>query len=103
MLIVFTTISSFSEADQLARGIVARKLAGCVQILPQLTSVYEWEGSVNSEPEHLLLIKTLPDKWKELRSFISDNHSYSVPEIVAVEAAAVSEPYRAWLDGVVNK
>ena len=102
MLIVFTTTSSQAEAEALARGIVAEKLAGCVQILPQITSVYEWEGSVNTEPEHLLLIKTLPEKWEGLRNYISENHSYSVPEIAAISASAVSNPYLNWLYDSVN-
>jgi periplasmic divalent cation tolerance protein len=103
MLIVFTTTATSQEAEALARGIVEERLAGCVQILPQITSVYEWKGSVNTEPEFLLLIKTLPERWDELRAYISEHHSYSVPEIVAVESAAVSEPYLAWLSAIVQE
>ena len=103
MLIVLTTVSSLGEAESLARGIVTEKLAGCVQILPQITSIYEWEGSIQHEPEHLLLIKTLAEQWEALQGYISDNHSYSVPEIVSIEANSISEPYKQWLEGVMNK
>lgn len=50
----------------------------------------------------MLLIKTLPEKWDELVAFITANHSYDVPEIVAIHAANVAEPYRAWLDSVLR-
>ncbi|SRR6266404_6043885 len=97
MLIVLTTTPGIDEAESLAEKIVAAKLAACVQILPQMTSVYFWAGKVRTEPEHLLLIKTLPEKWDELRDLITANHSYSVPEIIAVDAEKVSDGYLAWM------
>ncbi len=97
MLVVMTTCPNLSEAETLAEKIVEAKLAACVQILPPMTSVYVWEGKVQKAAEHLLLIKTLKEKYDELAAFITANHSYVVPEIVAVEAAKVSESYSAWL------
>ena len=81
----------------MARQIVGSKLAACVHILPRMTSVYFWEGEVRSEAEYLLLIKTLPEKYDELEAFIKANHSYSVPEIVAVQSERVSEQYLDWI------
>lgn len=101
MLIVFTTIE-ISGAETLAEAIVNAKLAGCVQILPPMTSVYVWEGQVQKAQENLLLIKTLPEKYDELESFIIANHSYDVPEIFAVEATKTAEPYLAWLEQVIG-
>ena len=97
MLIVLTTVGSAGEGESLARSIVEAKLAACVQILPQMTSVYFWKGKIQSEPEHLLLIKTLEEKFDELSAFIRKNHSYNVPEIVAIEADNVSKTYLGWL------
>ena len=97
MLIVFTTTADLSEAVTLAEQIVNAKLAACVQVLPPMTSIYAWEGKVQKETEHLLLIKTLEEKYDELAAFITSNHSYDVPEIVAIEAAKVSDAYSAWL------
>lgn len=102
MLIVLTTVPTFEEAGQLAEKIVDGKLAACVQILPQITSVYVWNGKLQKEPEHLLLIKTLPEKFDELSEFIKANHSYTVPEILAIDAEKVSEPYREWLQQVIR-
>lgn len=98
MLIVFTTTPSNIEAEMLAEAIVTAKLAACVQILPPMTSVYVWEGKLQREAEHLLLIKTLPEKWDELAAFITANHSYEVPEIVAIEAEKVSGRYLSWIN-----
>src|SRR5438552_2960253 len=97
MLIVLTTTPNIDEAESLAEKIVAAKLAACVQILLQMTSVYFWEGKIQKESEYLMLIKTLPEKWDELRDFITAIHSYSVPEIVAIEADKVSDGYLAWM------
>lgn len=97
MLVVLTTTSDMNEADKLAAHIVGNKLAACVQILPSMTSIYFWEGKIEKENEHLLLIKTLPEKYEELDKFIRANHSYDVPEIVAIEAVKVSDGYAKWL------
>ncbi len=97
MLIVLTTTSSFEEAEKLAELIVNDKLAACVQILPQMTSIYFWEGKIVREAEHLLLIKTLEEKFMELETFLSLNHPYEVPEIVALTAENVSEKYLEWM------
>lgn len=97
MLIVFTTSPNTEEAENLAQKIVESKLAACVQILPQMRSFYIWKGKVQNEAEHLLLIKTLPEKYTELEKFIKTNHSYEVPEIIALKAEKVSESYLNWM------
>ena len=102
MLIVLTTTPDKVEAERLARTIVDAKLAACVQILPQMTSVYFWEGKAQTEPEHLLLIKTLEERFDELSAFIKTHHSYDVPEIVAIDADKVSEAYLNWIQDSVQ-
>ena len=97
MLIVLTTISDEGEAEGLADAIVRAKLAACVQVLPPMTSIYWWGDDMQKEKEHLLLIKTLPEKYDKLESFIQSNHSYDVPEIVAIDSERVSDTYLAWL------
>ena len=97
MLIVLTTTSSTEEAESLATGLVESRLAACVQILPKMTSVYAWEGKVEKESEHLLLIKTLPEKYKAVEKYILARHSYDTPEIVAIDAEKVSDGYLKWL------
>ena len=102
MLIVLTTTADNAEAERLARLIVDARLAACVQILAKMTSVYFWEGKIQTEPEHLLLIKTLEEKFDALSDFIKKNHSYDVPEIMAIDAERVSEDYLAWVREVTK-
>ncbi|MFN2500895.1 MAG: divalent-cation tolerance protein CutA [Pyrinomonadaceae bacterium] len=97
LLIVFTTLPDLNAAEELARRIVEARLAACVQVLPAMTSVYLWQGDVQREAEHLLLIKTSAASYPRLEEFITENHSYSVPEIVAVQADKVSAAYLSWL------
>lgn len=104
MLIVFTTAPNVVEAETLARKIVEAKLAACVQVLPEMKSFYFWENAVQADSEHLLLIKTLAKNFAELEKFIQTNHTYDVPEIVAVPAEKVSENYLNWMkDYLINK
>ena len=92
-----TAIDSLDKAEVLARGMVDAKLAACVQVLPPMTSFYFWEGAVQREAEHLLLIKTADEKYAEIEAYILANHGYDVPEIVAVRADNVSQTYAKWL------
>lgn len=98
MLVVLTTTPNIEEAESLAKKIVEAKLAACVQVLPEMKSYYFWEGEVQNEPEHLLLIKTLKANFADLEEFIKMQHSYDVPEIVALSSKDVSESYLNWVE-----
>ncbi len=102
-IVVMTTVSNETEAEDLARKIVEAKLAACVQILPPMKSVYYWENAIRIDSEQLLLIKTLDEKFDELKSFIQSNHSYDTPEIVALKASAVAENYLDWMSNYLTK
>lgn len=99
MLVVLTTTPTVQEAESLAEKLVAEKLAACVQVLPQMTSFYFWQGEVRREAECLLLIKTVADKYETLEAFVRNNHSYSVPEIVAVKTERAFDEYADWVKG----
>ena len=101
-LIILTTAPNIDEAHSLAEGLVQAKLAACAQVLPEMKSFYFWEGEIRKEPEYLLLIKTLPEKFEAIKVFILENHSYDVPEIVALKAQDVSESYLGWLTAYVT-
>ena len=102
MLLVLTTVPNPEEAEELANGIVREKLVACVQILPKMTSIYIWEGEVQHESEHLLLIKTIESRFKELEEFIQANHSYQTPEIAAFATDGVSRDYLKWITDYVS-
>ena len=95
--IVFCTCSGEDEANTVARSLVEDRLAACVNILPGLTSIYRWQGKVESASEHLLFVKTTRERLPAVESRIRELHSYEVPEIIAVPAAAGSEKYLAWV------
>ena len=97
ILIVMTAIDSEQKANTLAHSIIEKHLAGCVQILPKMRSVYRWEGKIEKVDECLLLIKTSNDRFNDLEEYILTDHSYETPEIIAVEAAAISYSYLGWL------
>ena len=97
-IVVFMTAANGEEAARLAEMLVGARLAACVQILPEIESVYRWKGTIERESEVLLLAKSTIDKFEELEREVRAIHSYETPEIVALPANAISEPYRKWLD-----
>ena len=96
-IIVFMTASTGEEAARLADMLVGAHLAACVQILPEMESVYRWQGKIERAPEILLLAKTTKSKFEELEREVRALHSYDTPEIIAVPVVAGSAPYLEWL------
>ena len=96
-IVVFMTASSVGEARRIADQLVETRLAACVQVLPEIESIYRWQGEVQREKEVLILVKTTAEQFAELEKSVRAIHSYDTPEIVAVRMSDVSEPYRAWL------
>ena len=96
-IIVLMSAGSSEEGAAIADMLVGTNLAACVQILPQMKSVYRWKGKIEREVEVLLIAKTLSSKFDELERRVRAIHSYDTPEIVAIPAASVSTPYREWL------
>lgn len=77
--------------------LVTRRLAACVQILPEMLSVYRWQEKVERSSEHLLLVKTTHARFAELEREVRAAHSYDTPEIIVLPVVAGSEDYLAWL------
>jgi periplasmic divalent cation tolerance protein len=84
-------------ADRLARVLVERRLAACVQVLPAMTSVYRWEGAIENAQEVLLLAKTWDDRVEPLTETLRARHPYSLPEIMAVPAVGGLAAYLDWV------
>ena len=91
------TAADGEEAGRLAELLVEKRLAACVQILPQMESVYRWQGRTERQPEVLLLAKTTSAKFEELEREVRAVHSYETPEIVAVPVTRGSLAYLQWL------
>lgn len=96
-MVVMLTAGSREEAVRLAEMLVGSRLAACVQILPEMESVYWWQDAVEREPEHLLLVKTTMDNFARLEYEVRALHSYETPEIIALPVMASSAPYLEWL------
>jgi periplasmic divalent cation tolerance protein len=96
-IVVFMTAASADEARRIAERLVEAQLAACVQILPEIESVYRWNNKVQHEKEVLVLAKTTDIRFDELEKEVRALHSYETPEIVAVPANKISQPYRDWL------
>jgi periplasmic divalent cation tolerance protein len=96
-IVVFMTAGNADEARRIAGHLVDARLAACVQILPEIESVYRWMGEVQREKEVLILVKTTAEKFAALEKSVRAIHSYETPEIVAVPASQISAPYRMWL------
>jgi uncharacterized protein involved in tolerance to divalent cations len=94
---VHVTAPDRDTADRLARLLVDERLAGCVQVLPGVTSTYRWEGAVETADEVLLLAKTTTAALAALVARVEREHPYDVPEVLAVPVVTASEPYAAWL------
>ena len=102
-IMVFMTASNGEEAARLAEMLVGAHLAACVQILPEMESVYRWQGKVERAPEVLLLAKTTRSKFEELEREVRALHSYDTPEIIAVSVVAGSMPYLEWIKHATDK
>src|SRR5215207_472511 len=96
-IVVFMTAANGEEATRLADMLVGAHLAACVQILPEIESVYRWQGKVERQAEVLLLAKTTRGKFDDLEREVRALHSYDTPEIVAVPIVIGSAPYLEWL------
>ncbi|MGB3052990.1 MAG: divalent-cation tolerance protein CutA [Polyangiales bacterium] len=96
LVLVLCTVPDEAAAQKLANGLVEERLAACVNAIPGLTSFYRWQGKVEIDSEIQLLIKTRRGRFEELAAWITANHPYDVPEIIAVAAERVSEEYLAW-------
>jgi periplasmic divalent cation tolerance protein len=100
--VVLSTVASGEEGERLARILVERRLAACVNLMPPMTSIYRWEGRVETAEERLLVIKTRAELFEKLRATLVDLHPYDVPEVIALDVTAGHPPYLSWLDESVS-
>ena len=97
-IVVLSTCGSAEEAAKIARALVEKKLAACVNVMPAVRSFYRWKDVLEDEQESLLVIKSSRALFNDLRVEIERLHSYEVPEVIAVPVVDGSEGYLEWLD-----
>ena len=97
-MVALSTVGSAEEADRLARALVERRLAACVNVVPGVVSHYRWQGELQRDEERLLVIKTRAERIEALRDALRELHPYELPELVAFEISDGSPEYLKWLD-----
>ena len=101
--IILTTASAVEEGQSIANTLVEKQLAACVNIIPNISSVYRWEGQIQSETEVLLLIKTTKDLEAEVYREVQNVHSYDTPELITLPITNGSKTYLDWMTNAVGK
>jgi periplasmic divalent cation tolerance protein len=101
-IVVLSTVAKPEDAEGIARVLVERGLAACVNIIPGVVSFYRWKGAVERDEERLLLIKTRGERFEALRAALVSLHPYEVPEAIAIPVETGHRPYLEWLDESVR-
>ena len=102
LLVVLTSLPNLEVATGLARSLVEKHLAACVQLTEGIQSIYRWEGKVCEEHEVLLSAKTTESKWPEISAFIQSAHPYDLPEILAFSPEQYEKQYGKWVQSEVH-
>jgi len=97
-IVVLSTCSSRDEAERIARQLVDKRLAACVNIVEGVRSIYRWQGAVEEASEILLIIKSRRSLFRRLREELSGMHSYQTPEIIAAAIVDGAPAYLEWLE-----
>ena len=96
-IVVLITTPSLREARTIGRRLVEEKLAACANIIPQVASVFFWQGKIRRERESLMVLKTQRSCFDRLAKRVKSLHSYSVPEIIALPIIRGSKDYLRWI------
>jgi periplasmic divalent cation tolerance protein len=102
-LVVFTTVGTEEQANLIARELVCRRHAACVNIVPGLRSVYRWQGKVCRDTEFMLVVKTEDQEYAAVESAIRELHSYELPEILAFEVTRGETGFLGWISASLDK
>lgn len=96
-IVVYVTVPNKEAGKKLAESLVKEKLAACVNRVPGIESVYQWQGEIQTDSEELLIIKTRESLLEALKEHVKANHEYDVPEVIAMPIIGGSELYLEWL------
>jgi periplasmic divalent cation tolerance protein len=96
-IVIFVTCSSSQEAEKIGNFLVENRLAACVNVIPEVKSIFFWKGKISQEKEVLLIAKSRMDLFDSIQKEIKRLHSYEIPEIIALPVEAGSEEYLEWI------
>ncbi|HSU82716.1 MAG TPA: divalent-cation tolerance protein CutA [Thermoanaerobaculia bacterium] len=100
---VVTTVGTEEQAYLIAREIVARRQAACVNIVPGIRSIYRWKGKICKDGELMLIVKTLEGELEGVTDTIRELHSYEIPEILSFNVSHGEQRFLEWIAGSVDK
>lgn len=101
--LILCTCPDQESAQTIAKTLVTKKRAACVNIIPNMTSVYEWEGELVQDSEVQLLIKSQTHLFTQICEDIVYIHPYETPEIIAIDIAQGNPDYMNWINKATNK
>jgi periplasmic divalent cation tolerance protein len=101
-IVIFITAESPEQARKIADALVGKKLAACVNIVPQVHSQFWWQGKIDSSDESLLIVKTKAALLDDVIASVKKNHSYTVPEVIALPIVGGNKDYLDWIDEVTS-
>lgn len=102
-IVVVTTVGTEEQAYLIAREIVARRQAACVNVVPGIRSIYRWKGKICKDGELLLIVKTLEEELEGVAATIRELHSYELPEILSFSASHGEPSFLGWIAESVDK
>ena len=100
-VVILVTVNSPDEAKKIASSLVSEKLVACVNIIPEINSIFHWQDKITEEKESLLIIKTKKEFFERVKNKVKELHSYQVPEIIALPIVAGSKEYLEWMEKIV--
>jgi len=101
-VVALSTVATTEDAERIARSLVEKGVAACVNVVPGVMSFYRWKGRLERDAEVLLVIKTRGERFEELKTALLAEHPYEVPELVALPITAGHERYLEWLEDSVR-
>jgi len=97
VILIIITVPDAKSANKISAMLVEQRLAACVNTITGVTSLYRWEGELNSDEELILLVKTASDNFDKISMAVKSIHPYDLPEIIAVPVVAGFSPYLKWV------
>lgn len=97
-IIILTTFPEHELAETFARDLVNSNLAACINILPKMTSIYQWEGNLERGEEYQLVIKTCQLHFAAIEERLKNSHPYELPELLVIPVVTGSSEYLAWMN-----
>ena len=97
VILVYINFPNLESARHIGTALIEKQLAACVNIIPKIESIYQWKGDICVEQEVMVVVKTTASRYKQLESYVVENHPYDVPEVISLPLSQGSEPYLNWV------